>query len=120
MARWKEKPPCPLNAALSYAPATAEVGYKDAAFRKRRLLRRCDARARAEGYARGLLGRVERKNGWQMSEYLGAANPYAIQHLLGRSTWNADAVRDEIMCYSREHLLADKETAFSWLMRRDF
>lgn len=71
--------------------------------------RRSDTRAHAEGYVRGLLGRVERKNSWQMAEYLGAANPYAVQHLLGRSNWNADAVRDEILRYSREHLIGAKE-----------
>ena len=32
---------------------------------------RHDLRGRAGGYVRGLLGRVERKNGWQVAEYLG-------------------------------------------------
>ena len=30
-------------------------------------------------YLRGLLGNVERKNGWQMSEYVGETTPYALQ-----------------------------------------
>lgn len=59
-----------------------------------RCFRRCDTRRHAEGYVRGLLGRIDRKNGWQMAEYLGASSPYSIQHLLGRSNWNADAVRE--------------------------
>jgi SRSO17 transposase len=71
--------------------------------------RRRDTRSHAEGYVRGLLGRVERKNSWQMAEYLGAARPYAVQHLLGRSNWNADTVRDEILRYSREHMLTGGE-----------
>jgi len=44
---------------------------------------RRDLRSRAGGYVRGLLGRVERKNAWQLSEHLGHAKPYAVQRLLG-------------------------------------
>jgi len=55
------------------------------------------------------LGRVERKNGWQMAEYLGDATPYAIQHLLGRAAWDADAVRDEIYRYARQHIFTPDE-----------
>ncbi len=32
---------------------------------------RHDLRDRAKGYVRGLLGRIDRKNGWQMAEYPG-------------------------------------------------
>lgn len=39
-----------------------------------------------------------------MAERLGDANPFAVQHLLGRAVWDADAVRDELMHYVREHL----------------
>lgn len=74
-----------------------------------RNFRRSDTRKHAEGYVRGLLGRIDRKNGWQLAEYLGAASPYSIQHLLGRSNWNADTVRDEIFRYSHRHLLAPNE-----------
>ncbi len=71
--------------------------------------RRCDTRGHAEGYVRALLGRMERKNGWQMAEYLGAGNPYPVQHFLGRANWSADTLRDEVLRYSREHLTAAKE-----------
>ena len=70
---------------------------------------RRDLRARAGGYVRGLLGRVERKNGWQLSEHLGDAKPYGVQRLLGRATWDADAVRDQVRRYAAEHLLAPGE-----------
>ena len=30
---------------------------------------RRDLRRRTEGYLRGLLGRIDRKNGWQLAEY---------------------------------------------------
>lgn len=48
--------------------------------------RRSETRSHAARYVRGLLGRVERKNAWQMAEYLGDASPYAIQHLLDRAS----------------------------------
>lgn len=65
---------------------------------------RAEPRARALGYLRLLLSDIERKNGWQMAERLGDANPFAVQHLLGRAVWDADAVRDELQGYVREHL----------------
>src|SRR5262245_37642263 len=65
---------------------------------------RAEPRQRAVGYVRLLLSDVERKNGWQMAERLGDANPFAVQHLLGRAVWDADAVRDELVHYVREHL----------------
>ena len=52
---------------------------------------RRDLRRQAGGYLKGLLGRVERKNGWQLSEYLGREKPYGVQRLLGRASWDADA-----------------------------
>lgn len=70
---------------------------------------RGDLRRQAVGYVQGLLGRVERKNGWQVSEYLGRDNPYGVQRLLGRSSWNADDVRDVLVGYARQHLLADDD-----------
>ena len=33
-------------------------------------------------YLQGLLGRVERKNGWQLAEYAGDATPDGVQRLL--------------------------------------
>lgn len=71
--------------------------------------RRRDTRAHASGYVRGLLGRIERKNSWQVAEYLGDVTPYAVQHLLGRASWNADDVRDEISRYAKDHLLMSGE-----------
>ena len=47
---------------------------------------RRDRRGRAAGYVRGLLGRVDRKNGWQVAEYLGDDTPYGVQRLLGEHT----------------------------------
>jgi SRSO17 transposase len=70
---------------------------------------RRDLRRQAVGYVQGLLGHVERKNGWQVSEYLGRDKPYGVQRLLGRASWNADDVRDVLVGYARQHLLAEGE-----------
>lgn len=66
---------------------------------------RHDLRSQATGYVRGLLGSVERKNSWQLSEHLGREKPYGIQRLLGRASWKADDVRDELLRYAVEHLV---------------
>jgi SRSO17 transposase len=66
---------------------------------------RHDLRARAGRYVRGLLGRVDRKNGWPVAEDLGDAKPYGVQRLLGRARWDAGRLRDEVRRYAAEHLL---------------
>jgi SRSO17 transposase len=66
--------------------------------------RRKDLRLRAEGFLRGLTGRVERKNSWQLAEVIGDATPHGIQRLLGRARWDADAVHDDLRVYVVEHL----------------
>lgn len=69
--------------------------------------KRCDVRRRAASYVRGLLGPVQRKNSWQLAEHIGDATPHGIQRLLGRASWDADAVRDALVRYAREHLLIE-------------
>lgn len=66
--------------------------------------KRVETKQHAQDYLQGLLSSVERKNGWQIAEQVGDANPYAIQHLLGRSVWDANLVRDELRSYVVEHL----------------
>jgi SRSO17 transposase len=79
---------------------------------------RSEARGAAFDYIQALLSPVERKNGWQMAEQVGYANPYRFQNLLGRAQWNADTVCAEIRQYAFEHLkseidiLAIDETGF--------
>jgi SRSO17 transposase len=65
---------------------------------------RSEPRRRAIGYVRGLLSGTERKNGWQLAEHLGDPTPDGVQHLLARADWDADAVRDDLLGYTREHL----------------
>jgi len=71
---------------------------------------RAEARRQVAAYLRGLLSPVARKNGWQLAEQAGDRTPYAMQHLLGRAQWEADAVRDDLSAYVRTHL-ADPEAA---------
>ena len=58
--------------------------------------RRGAAYRHAVAYVEGLLGEVERKNGWQLAEYGGYQHPRTIQRVLDRSVWDADAVRDDL------------------------
>src|SRR5215210_632747 len=70
---------------------------------------RSEVRQRANDYLRGLLSEAERKNSWQLAEVAGNATPYGIQHLLGRASWDADALREDLREYVIEHL-ADEES----------
>ena len=70
-----------------------------AAARLRRHFRRPEAYQHAVDYLRGLVAEVERKNGWQLAEQVGYAHPRAIQRVLDRYAWDADAVRDDLRAY---------------------
>jgi len=70
---------------------------------------RCDLRRRAGSYLRGLLGSVQRKNGWQLAEHVGHATPHGLQRLLDRASWDADAVRDALVRYACARLLTDRD-----------
>jgi len=69
---------------------------------------RSEPRQRASAYLRGLLSDVPRKNGWQLAEQAGERTPDGMQRLLSSSHWNADAVRDALQGYVREHLKDDE------------
>ena len=65
---------------------------------------RRDLRHQARSYVRGLLSSVDRKNSWQLAEHLGQEKPFGIQRLLSRASWDADALRDELIRYASVHL----------------
>src|SRR3954462_14112133 len=65
---------------------------------------RAEPRARVLAYLRGLLGQLERKNGWTLAEAAGEVSPDGMQRLLRAADWNADAVRDELRSYVVERL----------------
>ncbi len=66
--------------------------------------RRMEVRERAGRYLAGLLARVERRNGWQLAEAIGEADPHGVQRLLNEAAWDADGVRDDRRAYVVEHL----------------
>jgi len=65
---------------------------------------RSEVRQTAGAFIDGLLSGVERKTGWLMAEQAGLDRPYRMQSLLGRSSWSADALRDEVRDYVFEAL----------------
>jgi SRSO17 transposase len=65
---------------------------------------RSEARERVKRYLLGLLGRVERKNGWQMAEAICEHDPQGVQRLLNTAKWDANEVRDDLREYVVEHL----------------
>jgi SRSO17 transposase len=67
--------------------------------RLRPRFRRGTAHGHACAYLRGLLGSAERKNGWQLAEQAGYRQPRAIQRVLDRSVWDAEALRDDLRAY---------------------
>jgi SRSO17 transposase len=58
--------------------------------------KRSETRSRAGDYMRGLLAEVDRKNGWQLAEKMGAADPQGFQRLLYEAKWEHEAVRDQL------------------------
>jgi SRSO17 transposase len=94
-------PECPVSpeSAILWA-----AGLEEVAQRIGTRFPRSEPRQRAVTYLQGLLSPVERKNGWQLAEQAGDESPYGVQHLLGRATWNADEVRDDLRAYVVEHL----------------
>jgi SRSO17 transposase len=65
---------------------------------------RSEPRARSFAYLQGLLSGCERKNGWQLAEWMEEVAPYRVQHLLDRARWDANAARDQLRDYVLEEL----------------
>lgn len=69
---------------------------------------RKEPRAQAAKYLRGLMAQVQRKNSWQVAEAVGDRIPDAMQRLLYRAHWDADAARDVLQRYVTE-VFGDEE-----------
>src|ERR1051326_6933161 len=54
----------------------------------------------------GLLGPERRKTGWMRAEAAGDPGPWRQQAVLGRSRWDAEALRDVVREYAVEKLAA--------------
>lgn len=57
---------------------------------------RPEVKLSAGAFIDGLLSGIARKTGWLMAEQAGLDRPYRMQSLLGRSSWDADALRDVV------------------------
>jgi SRSO17 transposase len=99
-----------MEAAMAGADAAtlraraADAGIEAIAARLRPRFRRRAAHHHAGAYLRGLLGDVERKNGWQLAEHAGYGHPRTIQRVLDRSVWDAEAARDDLRAFVVEQL----------------
>jgi SRSO17 transposase len=60
--------------------------------------------ASAAAFLDGLLGPERRKTGWMRGEAAGDPGPWRQQAVLGRSHWDADALRDLVRDYALETL----------------
>src|SRR3954447_15047154 len=69
-----------------------------------RLFVRAEPREQAGRYLEGLLGPVERKNGWQLAEQLGDARPWRTQRVLSHVLWDEEAARDLCRDHAVERL----------------
>src|SRR3712207_3480669 len=73
-----------------------------------RLFVRSEPRQQAGRYLEGLLGPVERKNGWQLAEAIGDARPWRTQRVLSHVLWDEEAARDLCRTYVVERLGAER------------
>ena len=65
---------------------------------------RAEPRQHVLTYLKGLLGPLERKNGWHIAEWAGDQTPDGVQRLLSKAKWDAGLVRDDLQRYIMEHL----------------
>src|SRR5918994_5110346 len=74
--------------------------------RLRPLFRHTSVAASAAAFLDGLFGPERRKTGWMRAEAAGDPGPWRQQAVLGRSRWDADALRDLVREYVVETLAA--------------
>src|SRR3954452_2368029 len=74
---------------------------RQAKHRMRPLFAAPSVAASANAFLDGLLGPERRKTGWMRAEAAGDPGPWRQQAILGRSYWNADALRDVV----RDHVI---------------
>src|SRR3954465_8703094 len=85
-----------VKAGVVGAVRLATRGLEELTSGLREHFRRAAAHRHAVAYVEGLLGNVERKNGWQEAEDGGFEPPRTIQRVVGGSIWDGDAVRDDL------------------------
>jgi SRSO17 transposase len=82
------------------------AGLRDVKARLRPLFAHPGVADSAAAFVDGLLGPERRKTGWMRAEAAGDAGPWRQQAVLGRSQWDADALRDLVRDYVLETLAA--------------
>jgi SRSO17 transposase len=65
---------------------------------------RREPRLAARDYILAVLSDVDSRNCWQLAEQAGHRAPYRLQNLLARTSWDADAVRDQLRRYVVDEL----------------
>ena len=73
------------------------AGLEEAHARIAGAFARAEPRARVLAYLRGLLGQLERRNGWTLAEAAGEISPDGMQRLLRTADWDAEARRRAII-----------------------
>ena len=102
LARWKG---LPMSGASIETDAGALVGELRRSRRgSARCSRHASVAASAAAFLDGLLGPERRKTGWMRAEAAGDPGPWRQQAILGRSRWDADALRDLVRDYALETL----------------
>ena len=93
-----------MSQASAGLPDLAEWGEDFAKFHERfaDLFGRSEPRELVQRYLRGLLGGVERRNGWQLAEAMGEEGPRPTQRLLDKTKWSAAAARDRLQDFCIE------------------
>jgi SRSO17 transposase len=81
-------------------------GLRDVKARLRPLFAHPSVAGSAAAFLDGLLGPERRKTGWMRAEAAGDAGPWRQQAVLGRSRWDAEALRDLVRAYAVETLAA--------------
>src|SRR5919202_4703590 len=82
------------------------AGLHELKARLRPLFAHPSVAASAAAFVDGLLGPERRKTGWMRAEAVGDAGPWRQQAVVGRSRWDADALRDVVREYALETLAA--------------
>jgi SRSO17 transposase len=101
-----------VAAGQSVDPARWQTMFDELMGRVAGRFSRVEPRRRARAFVAGLLARLPRINCWTIAEHAGDANPYGMQHLLGRAVWDAEGVRDDVRGYLVEQL-ADPEAVLA-------
>jgi transposase-like protein len=96
-----------LAAGHSVDPACWQDAFENLIGRIAGRFARVEPRRRVKDFVLGLLSDLPRKNCWTIAEWAGEASPDGMQHLIGRATWDTDAVRDDLREYVVEHLHDD-------------